>query len=210
MTETPMALPDYYDDMAGSLEQAQALLESGWQNRRSAAHAPVVATIDDNGLPAQRVMILRATDWQSRWLRFHTDPRSHKTGQVLRNPAASVLIYDPGPKIQLRLSGSATIDSEGQEVDKAWLESTLFARRCYLAESAPGTRVSQAVSGLPSWVEGRSPDESEIAPARANFAVLRFTFDRIEWLFLANAGHRRAVWTWDSVAGGWDGSWLIP
>lgn len=210
VTETGSVLPGFYDDLAASLEEARSLLAEGANSRHCAAHTPVVATIGCDGIPAQRVMILRAMDWNARSLRFHTDPRSHKTAEIITNGAASVLVYDPGPKIQLRLSGVAQIETDGADVDQAWQESTLFARRCYLSEAGPGTAVGQPVSGLPSWVEGRSPVESEIGSARANFAILRFNFARIEWLYLANAGHRRAIWNWDSVAGQWQGSWLIP
>lgn len=205
-----MSPAPFYNDLSASLSEARSLLASGAGSRRSAAHSPVVATLAADGSPTQRVMILRALDWEGRCLRFHTDPRSNKAGQLADNAAASVLVYDPEPKIQLRLSGSAQLLSEGVEVDRAWNESTLFARRCYLAEKAPGSIVDHPVSGLPSWVEGRSPSDAEVSPARANFAILKFRFNSIEWLYLANAGHRRARWQWDSVAGDWIGDWLVP
>jgi hypothetical protein len=41
-----------------------------------------------------------------------------------------------------------------------------------------------------------------------NFAVLMATVDRVEWLYLAIEGHRRARWTWSE--GGWQGTWLAP
>jgi hypothetical protein len=34
--------------------------------------------------------------------------------------------------------------------------------------------------------------------------------DTIEWLYLANAGHRRARWQWNEAQNAWAGSWLIP
>jgi len=205
-----MAPPLFYNDLAHSLAEARALLGSGASDRRSAAHTPVVASLTADGTPTQRVMILRALDWEGRRLRFHTDPRSGKAAQLAEHSAVSVLVYDPEPKIQLRLSGTAQLITEGAEADAAWQSSTLFARRCYLAEQAPGSVSDRPLSGLPSWVEGRSPTEAEVVPARANFAILSFNFDRIEWLYLANAGHRRARWQWDSVVGDWIGDWLVP
>jgi pyridoxamine 5'-phosphate oxidase len=108
------------------------------------------------------------------------------------------------------LKGQARIETASETANSAWAASTPFARRCYLAEAAPGTVVGEPTSGLPKAVEGRQPEESELAPARANFAILLFTFAEIEWLYLANSGHRRARWLWDSVAGRWDGCWLVP
>ena len=200
----------FYNDLHLSLAEARRLIEAGADSRHAAAHHPVVATIGSDGSPSQRVMILRHVDWAERRLRFHTDARSTKMDDLANNSAASVLIYDPEPKIQLRLSGSAVVHREGASVDAAWRQATNFARRCYLAEQAPGMVVEQPTSGLPEWVEGRQPDDAEIAPARDNFAVLLFTFHSLEWLYLANSGHRRARWQWDSAAADWCGNWLSP
>jgi hypothetical protein len=200
----------FYNNLNLSFAEARRLIEAGAESRHAAAHHPVVATIGADGSPSQRVMILRHVGWRERSLRFHTDARSTKLDDLANNSAASVLIYDPEPKIQLRLSGSAIVHWEGAAADAAWRQSTNFARRCYLAEHAPGMVVEQPTSGLPEWVEGRQPDDAEIAPARDNFAILLFTFDSLEWLYLANSGHRRARWQWDSAVANWHGFWLAP
>ena len=93
----------FYDDLPLSLTQAQRLIEPGATDRRSEAHCPSVATLDANGLPSQRVMILRHVDWAARKLRFHTDARSTKTTTLPERNAAAVLFYLPESKIQLRL-----------------------------------------------------------------------------------------------------------
>ncbi len=200
----------FYNDLDLSLAEARSLIASGASDRRRSAHHPVVATIGGNGEPRQRVMILRALDWDSRRLRFHTDHRTDKVGELGTSHQASVLIYEPDAKIQLRLSGTALVESQGRIADAAWDEATLFARRCYLAEQSPGSVSDIPLSGLPNWIEGRAPTEAEIIPARANFAVLLFEFTEIEWLYLANSGHRRARWYWDSTLGNWCGDWLVP
>jgi pyridoxamine 5'-phosphate oxidase len=199
--------PPFYDELSLSLSEARSIIESGAQDRRKPAHTPSVATIDPAGRPSQRVMILRAVDWERRTLRFHTDSRSPKIAEADGAPI-SVLVYDADAKVQLRLSGAGHILLDDPATDAAWAESTLFARRCYLATDTPGAISANPVSGLPAWVEGRQPLDKEIAPARKNFALLLVEFAEIEWLYLANSGHRRARWTWDSV--GWSGSWLIP
>jgi pyridoxamine 5'-phosphate oxidase len=208
MPTTPPAA--FYDDLAPSLAEAQRLIAEGAANRKVAAHNPVVASIDAGGAPTQRVMILRHLDWANRRLRFHTDARSAKAAEFASNSSASVLFYEPEPKIQLRLSGTADVIIEGDASDLAWNGSTNFARRCYLAEASPGASSSAPTSGLPSAIEGRQPDDAEIAAGRANFAILLFQFNRIEWLYLANSGHRRARWVWDSAHENWTGTWLVP
>jgi pyridoxamine 5'-phosphate oxidase len=206
MAEHP---PPYYNDLRLSLAEAQSMVDAGAKDRRRAAHCPVVATIDGKGVPSQRIMILRAVDWHQRQLRFHTDLRSSKVREA-NGDAVSVLFYEPDAKIQLRLTGRGVVAPDGAETDAAWNGSTLFARRCYMAKDAPGMAASAPVSGLPDWIEGQQPTADDIAPARPNFAALLVHFDSIEWLYLANCGHRRARWQWDEAAQDWHGSWLIP
>lgn len=200
----------FYNDLDLSLAEARKLIDGGAHDRRYSSHHPVVGTIGKDGLPRQRVMILRKLDWERRLIRFHTDWRTEKVEELASNGAASVLIYEPESKVQLRLSGKAAVQTTGSAVDAAWNEATLFARRCYLAETAPGTLSDNPQSGLPLWVEGRAPSDEEVAPARANFAILLFEYNQIEWLYLANKGHRRARWNWNSADHDWIGNWLVP
>jgi pyridoxamine 5'-phosphate oxidase len=201
------AAPAFYNNLDLSLSEARAIIVAGAKDRRSPAHTPVVATIDPAGRLSQRVMILRELDWERRTLRFHTDSRSPKITEADGAPI-SVLVYNADAKVQLRLAGLGRILRDNAVSQAAWEESTLFARRCYLATDAPGVVSSDPVSGLPEWVEGRQPTDEELAPARKNFALLLVEFAEIEWLYLANSGHRRARWNWDGTD--WSGRWLVP
>lgn len=206
----PNVNPDYYDDLDLSFEQAWDIIQNGLKDRHSPAHAPVVGTVDELGAPQLRVMILRDICRDTRTLRFNTDARSHKIMQMRANDTTSILIYDAAAKVQLRLSGKAQIIVEGDIADAAWSQSTPFARRCYMAEASPGSEVLAPSSGLPEWIEGRQPSEVQLVDARPNFATLLFQANQLEWLYLANAGHRRARWTWDAAQALWSGRWLIP
>jgi pyridoxine/pyridoxamine 5'-phosphate oxidase len=202
--------PIFYDDLGLSFAHAWDLIEEGAAKRTAPAHTPVVATVDGQGVPQLRVMVLRFADRTMRKLRFHTDARSTKAAEIAAGQTASVLIYDPLQKLQLRLVGQASIASDGPDVDSIWRESTTFARRCYMAENAPGSQAERPTSGLPGWVEGRQPLEAELADCRENFALLWFEVRSLEWLFLANKGHRRARWEWQPEAASWSGRWLVP
>ncbi len=202
-------IPEFYDDLALSLAETQRIISDGAKNRRAAAHHPVVATVDADGVPQQRVMILRDVDWTSRELRFHTDCRSAKISHISTGPLASILIYDEPSKVQLRITGSIRIETGGI-AEAAWASSTTFARRCYMAEFAPGSVSAIPTSGLPEWIQGKQPEEVQLNDARGNFAALIVTIDSLEWLYLANVGHRRAHWQWDDTALDWSGCWLVP
>ncbi|WP_373474081.1 pyridoxamine 5'-phosphate oxidase family protein [Sphingorhabdus lacus] len=202
--------PDYYDDLDLSFAKAWDLIEPGANKRTSPAHTPVVGSVNASGLAQLRVMVLREADRTLRRLRFHTDSRSPKVGDLKNNNRVSILMYDAAEKLQLRLFGTARLESNGDSVDAAWIESTTFARRCYLAESAPGLVSNAPTSGLPAWIEGKQPSEMQLTEARANFAILWCDITELEWLYLANSGHRRARWTWDEAQQTWSGRWLIP
>ena len=201
--------PAFYNDIALTLTETQRLLEEGAVNRKVAAHHPVVATIDAGGYPSQRVMILRECDWAQPALRFHTDLRSDKIAHIGTRPLASALIYDEAAKLQIRLSGRLSLGSE-EAAEQAWDASTEFARRCYMTQSAPGSEANAPISGLPAWIEGKQPTLEMLKDARQNFAILWFEFDRIDWLYLANNGHRRARFMRDAHNQVWNGNWLIP
>jgi pyridoxamine 5'-phosphate oxidase len=190
--------------------EAWELILDGVSNRHSPNHTPVVATIGAGGLLRQRVMVLRAADKQKRQLRFHTDVRAIKVADLTASGVLSILLYDKETKVQIRLSGIGRIQTKGADIDIIWHEADRFARRCYLAEAAPGSVASEPISGLPDWVKGIKPEEADLIPARANFAVLLAEIKCVEWLYLATTGHRRARWDWDDTAQAWNGCWLTP
>ncbi len=175
------------------------------RDRRSPLHTPVIVTADVDA----RVMVLRAFDAQSWRLRLHTDTRAPKAQVIAADPRMAVLFYDKGAKIQIRARGTGEIVREGAEIDAAWAASTRFARRCYLGEG-PGAASDTPTSGLPSEFEGVEPDDTQLVPARENFALLRITLDALDWLYLAHTGHVRAQFTRAGQGAAWEGRWVSP
>jgi pyridoxamine 5'-phosphate oxidase len=181
-------------------------LVRGGADRKSAFHTPVVSSVDHTGSPQQRVMVLRKCDESARTMRFHTDLRSAKVDQL--SGRISILGYDPTAKIQIRVGGTAQIDTVSAIADAAWAASNASSRRCYLAEPRPGTVSETPSSGLPLSFENRVPSIEETLPGRPNFAVLMVTLDTLEWLYLAHDGHRRAKFEVEGSV--WNGMWLVP
>lgn len=173
------------------------------RDRRSPMHTPVIVTADVDA----RVMVLRAFDAVSHTLRLHTDIRAPKAAAIAADPRAAAVFYDKGAKIQIRARGRARIEARGPVADAAWAASTNFARRCYLGEG-PGAASPVATSGLPPEFEGIEPDDAQLLPARANFAVLLIAVESLDWLYLAHTGHLRAQFT--RAGDGWAGRWVAP
>lgn len=195
-------------DIAAILESGWSLLEGGAANRRTMMHTPVVASINHLGHPDQRVMVLRSAERGERMLRFHTDSRSPKIDQIGAGSPVHVLAYEADARVQLRMSGHGWIDADGGDVDAAWEDSTLFARRCYLTHEGPGSASAVPTSGLPKMIEGRKPSEDQVAPGRRNFALLKVRIDCMDWFSLAQTGHRRALIEWEQGVA--HGRWLVP
>ncbi|MBX7456857.1 pyridoxamine 5'-phosphate oxidase family protein [Qipengyuania sp. 1NDH17] len=189
--------------MERTLEAVKAdiirLLHKAASDRNSPMHTPVIATADADA----RIMVLRAFDERDWTLRFHTDARSPKSGVIGEEGQVGVLFYDRDEKVQIRCRGTGRIESASQRAQAAWESSDAYARRCYLG-AAPGEESDRPSSGLPEWAEGERPTEEQLAPARANFAVLMVTLASVDWYHLSNDGHRRAVFE------NGKGRWLTP
>lgn len=203
MTGEP--LPAFRDDLKLTLAECWRLLQEGAASRHSAFHVPTVATLDEQGLPELRTMVLRAAEPERRLLRFHTDRRSAKIAQVARSPSGAIHIYDKPSGIQLRLAASLSIEMEGDEVNAAWAASRSFSRICYRVTAAPGAEVEHP--------EDVAFDHGAADEGRSQFCILLARIHRIEWLHLAHAGYRRAIFEVDDKDAGkpeWKGRWLVP
>ena len=174
------------------------------RDRKSPMQTPVIVTGDVDA----RVMVLRAFDATGWALRLHTDARAPKVAVIDADPRIAALFYDKGAKIQIRVRGQGAIVTGGPEVDAAWSASTNFARRCYLGDG-PGVAADAPISGLPPEFEGVEPDDAQLIPARANFALLKITVTAFDWLYLAHTGHVRAQFA-RGDDGAWQGRWVSP
>lgn len=196
-----MTVPDNLDDIAADIWSRLAGAAAG---ARSAWHTPVVGTADGD----LRVMVLRHTDPATASLRFHTDARSPKAARIGGAAPVSLLFYDAAAKLQLRCAGTGSVTSTGATADAAWAASALSSRRCYLTALAPGTTSELPTSGMSAAVAGRVPTLDESEAGRAHFALITVALTRIDWLFLAHDGHRRALF--ERSGEGWTARWLVP
>jgi pyridoxamine 5'-phosphate oxidase len=176
-------------------------LARGVADRRSAFHVPTIATSALDGRPRLRTVVLRGFEAGAMTMRFHTDSRSDKVGELSRDPRIAAHFYDPAAKLQLRVEGVARVHRDDTIADAAWAGSQPMSRACYAVQPAPG----EAIVGAADYVLPVTPDE--VLPGRANFAAVVIAIETIEWLYLAHRGHRRAIFSRDD---GWAGQWLVP
>ncbi len=194
-------LPPWYDDLAGSLGEGWAQLVRGAADRRHPCHTITAATTGLDGAPQLRTVVLRAAEPEARRIRFHTDARSHKVAELDADPRIALHAYNPFVKIQLRLWGTATVHRDDELAAAAWARTRPFSRACYRLAQGPGTPVPDPSTGLAETGEG--PEAG-----REAFVAVTVAVSRLEFLFLASAGHRRALYRWSSPA--LEARWLVP
>lgn len=191
--------PAFADSLPATLERAFEVLVAGVRDRRGAAHAPTLGTIGLDGRPRLRTVVLREMDAGARRLRFHTDRRSPKVLEIERDPRVALHVYDAGAKFQIRLEGRASVHRDDAIADAAWAASRPMSKVCYGSIPGPG----EAIAAGDAY---DLPAEEEVEGGRANFAAVVMTIERLETLYLAFGGHRRAGFRFDPD----EATWLVP
>ena len=195
-------LPAFYDNLDASLSEAWDLLIRAAADRRSPVHTITIASVGLDGLPKVRTVVLRHTDAAARRVRFHTDVRSAKIAEFAVNSAVQVLAYDPGRKIQLRLSGRALVHHAGDYARAAWQRSQPQSQLCYRQDAAPGSQGAPPPANPGMLLEPAAHDGEQ------NFAAVEIVIEEMDWLYLAAQGHRRARFRWPD--GRLYAVWLAP
>ena len=195
------------DTLDGVLEGIWKMLDRGVSNYRDPFHWPVLGTAGLKG-PELRCVILRGFSRSDRVLVCHTDARAAKVQEIAKFSNVSWLFYHPQKRIQLRISGHATLHTDDEFADRQWAESRLTSRLNYGATEPPGTPIDSPSSGLPDFLIHKAPTLLETEKVRPHFAAIACCFDTIDWLVLRLSGNRRARFKWDEA--GLHAEWLVP
>lgn len=193
----PVPRPAHADDLTALRDTAFALLARGVSDRRHPFHSPTLASIGLDGAPRARTLVLRGFDAAAHLLRLHSDRRSEKFAELTRDPRCALHLYDPAGQIQIRLEATASLHSDDVVAEAAWQASRPFSRVIYSIEPGPGTVVASPPAAPQDEVAGRP-----------HFGVILLHMHRLEWLWLAADGHRRARLDW--LPGEERATWLVP
>ena len=191
-------LPDEYNEISQTLESADLILNNAVENAKTLFHTLALSSIDNNQI-ATRVMVLREFNLKERYIRFHTDYRAAKIDHYSENNSASVLGYDPNLKIQIKLQGSISVHYNDYLTQAAWEGSTTRSKKCYSVKGGSTLEISD-----PKEYDLK---DGNIEDGYMNFAVLKFSFNNLEFLHLKSSGHRRALHSWNESL---TSTWLVP
>ena len=192
--------PAHFDSLEAVEDAAWTLLVRGVHDRKHAFHQATVATVDSHGAPRARTVVLRGADRAERVLRFHTDTRSGKYAELGARPDCAMHFYDHGAKIQIRARGRAVLHVTDDLTASLWNAMRDTSKECYRQPVGPGEALDDPED---AGAGGHLAD----ADGYRHFVAVRVAVREIEWLYLAAAGHRRALLRY-----GDDGSatWLAP
>jgi hypothetical protein len=144
-------------------------------------------TIDGEGNPQARMVVLRAADASERTIEIHTDVRSAKWQETEANPTVTFLGFDPGNGLQLRLQGNGSLHGPGSKIaERAWENLSPWTRETY-SGGPPGDTV----------VAGSTLTEADSAVGRSVFGVVVFRASRLDWFQLHRGANERAIFDYD-------------
>ena len=193
-----LSIPDSYDQISETLRTAELILDDAVENAKTLFHTLVLSSHDEDKI-VSRVVVLREFNLKERYLRFHTDARAPKIKHFKKNSNASLLGYDPALKIQLKLQGSVDVHFNDDVTKLSWNESTTRSKKCYSVEGGSSLKIEN-----PSEYDLK---DGNIEDGYLNFAVLKFKYTSLEFLYLKSSGHRRAIHSWNE---GLVSNWLVP
>jgi len=188
----------FSDSLDLSLQKAFEVIEDGVSNSKSYFHHPTLNTFDENFI-ASRTVVLRGFDKNKRVLRFHSDKRSKKIDQIVKNSISTVHAYDHEQKIQIKLKGASEIHHMDNYSKEAWDQSRPMSKECYSVSDAPGREISD-----PSDYD-LDKNSLDVEKGYENFVVIFFHFSTLEFLYLQRSGHRRSLFNWsaDKISKTW-------
>lgn len=139
-----------------------------------------LATVDKSNSPQQRTVVLRDFA-EGPEFTIYTDNRSDKVSQIMDNNSVSLLFYHGKKRLQLRVTGIASIVKEGVEYKREWENSGSKSPSSYTSVVPPGKEIENPKEAY-HW-------DSEDSP---NFCLIKIEASRMEFLQLDGVRHIRA------------------
>jgi pyridoxine/pyridoxamine 5'-phosphate oxidase len=146
-----------------------------------------IATVNANGLPDARTVVLRSCDIGDKELCFHTDIRSGKIAQIKKQPEVCLLFWHPKQSLQLRIFGEAQIHHLDEKTKQKIASLPPQQMALYGYDAKPGSIMEQ--------VNQHAFDETLVVQ---NFAWVRVSVHTLDALHLGRNGvHTRVQFSYD-------------
>lgn len=160
-----------------------------------------LATIGNNGYPANRTVVFRGFLEETNQIKIITDSRSQKASQIKDHPQGEICWYFPKSREQFRFQGLLTLVT-GEDVElqparwRVWQDISLAARSQFFG-AAPGEL--QAMGGeVMKGGEIEKVERDTIAPS-ANFCLLLLDPIEVDHLELRGDRQNRHQYLWNGT-----------
>jgi 3-hydroxyisobutyrate dehydrogenase len=197
--------PAYYENFSEIKNKIWSMLNDAVTNRDSPFRIPVFICGNQSDLDG-RIVVLRKSDQINNILQYHSDIRSKKIDKLKTNKNAAMLFYDKEEKIQVRLKVECIVNHDNEITKESWSKTHHISRKCYLIDNGPGTKSDIPTSGLKPELDNFDYTKEQSELGYKNFTVVQCKIKKIEWLYLAAKGHRRAKFDLETNKD----TWLIP
>lgn len=141
----------------------------------------VLSSVDGEGKPQLRTMVLRALNLNKKALLFYTDARSPKLEQWRVAPFCEALAYSHDDLLQLRFSGQIEILEQGDLFDQAKANLAAHQHNDYNSILAPSSAYDSSQSGRAE---------------NLNFALVQVQVEHLEVLALQPKASEHFRWSY--------------
>jgi pyridoxamine 5'-phosphate oxidase len=178
-----------YNNILPLLQQGVQATSSPWANACLATSNALVRTI-----------IVRKVTQQ--YVQLHTDYRSPKVTEVSHSPAASIVWYVKDYRLQVKLSGTTTVNYNNEITALAWANMPLRSKLVYTAAAASGQIIA-----APQIIDLniKQAESHILEQAYNNFAVLQLYYHTIDVLWLNHKSNKRCQFTDNGSIANWVG-----
>jgi len=178
------------------------------QSEPNDPHAMALATVDEQGMPDVRMVLLNARD--ARGYCFFTNFESDKARELLANPKAAFVMHWKSLRRQIRVRGPVEVVADGEA-------DAYFATRARMSQiGAHASRQSRPLANRYALLERvetltKSFGEGEPVNRPAYWSGFRIVPESMEfWKDGANRLHDRVRFTRTLPAGSWSRQRLYP
>jgi pyridoxamine 5'-phosphate oxidase len=192
-------------DLADPIERFKAALRRATDAGLRLPNGAALATVDSEGRPSVRVVLLKDVD--QRGFVFYTNLDSRKSRELQSNPKASLCFWWPALEEQVRVEGAVEL-VDNAEADTYW-QSRPRGSQLGAWASAQSEPLSSHQAIVDEYARLEKKYQGGSIPRPPFWSGFRVTPNRIEfWRGRDDRLHERELFT--RAAGGWKISLLYP
>jgi pyridoxine/pyridoxamine 5'-phosphate oxidase len=168
-----------------------------------------VGTIGENKGTSLRVVVNRKVDEVQKTIFFHTDNRSRKYADLLKDNRISLLFYDARQRVQIVVKAYATFNTNNALANDRWKATSAQARLGYMTNESPNTKSDSPTLGYNESFSLIKPTNNESDVFQKNFSVVACAVYELEFLYLDFSGNRKANFFYENNVLK-NGFWAVP